>query len=37
VSLVDVTSVGWNDAVLQAESVAAFVTAIDAGTFSFRW
>ena len=25
------------DAVLQAESVAAFVTAIDDGTFSFRW
>ena len=37
VSLVDITGVGWDDAVPQAESVAAFVTAIDDGTFSFRW
>ncbi len=36
VSLVDVTSVGWDDAVQQADSVAAFVTAIDDGTFSIR-
>jgi hypothetical protein len=36
VSLVDIISMGWDDAVRQVDGVAAFVTAIDDGTFSFR-
>lgn len=37
VLLADITSSGWDDAVLQAESVAEFVEQIEAGTFDFRF
>ena len=33
---VDVTNVGWADAIEQAESVTAFVGAIEGGSFTFR-
>jgi hypothetical protein len=37
VFLVDITSDGWHSAIEQTDTIAEFVAAIEAGTFTFRW